>query len=242
MEILKCLKFGSATRKYNPIVRRFCFTMHFYSPKAYDYIRETFDKHLPAARTLRSWYSSLDGCAGFTEASFDALKQRADTEKKSGKQLLVGLMLDGMFIRQHSQWDRNSKSFLGHNTTRDATEESICLPLATNALVLMVSGVENNFKLPIAYFLNDGSKCAEISDSLNEAMYRLHEAGCILISITYDGAAENIAAAKFLGSSMENTFIINPFDTENEKVYMILGPPHMLKLIRNCLGNKRNSN
>lgn len=232
------MQYGSSTRKYSPTVRRFCFTVSYYSPKAYDYIREIFSQNLPTARTLRSWYSSVDGSPGFTEASFNALKHRAEIYNTEGRKLTVCLIHDAMWIRQHSQWDHASKKFLGHNMTRDTNANAICLPLASYALVLMVCGIDGDFKIPIGYFLNNGTKTDELADIITEAMFRLSNVGVQLASMTYDGATENIAAAKALGATLENPYIINRFDSDN-KVYVILDVPHMLKLVRNCLGNKK---
>lgn len=234
---MKCLQFGSATKKISPTIRRFCFTLHYYSPRAYEYLRETFNQHLPTARTLRSWYSAIDAVSGLTEASFDALKQRADDKKKcnENERLLVGLVHDAMFIRQHSQWDKAGKKYLGHNMTRN--EADICLPLASQALVYMVCGIEEDFKLPIGYYLNNGSNAQEVADAIKMIMRKLSDAGVTLVSITYDGATENIAAGRLLGATLEKPYILNTFDEDN-KVYLILDTPHMLKLVRNCLANK----
>lgn len=41
--------------KYSPQLRCFALTLHYYSPKAYDYVRKTFNTSLPHPRTLRKW-------------------------------------------------------------------------------------------------------------------------------------------------------------------------------------------
>lgn len=66
IEIVECLLFGKTTKKYSEAVRVFCLTVHFYSPKAYEYIRSIFKKNLSSTRTIRMWYSSIDGSPGFT--------------------------------------------------------------------------------------------------------------------------------------------------------------------------------
>lgn len=235
MELLKCLQFGSPTRKFSPTIRRFAVTLNFYSPKAYEYVRSTFSQYLPGARTLRGWYSSINGSPGFTDESFDVLKDRANIEKEKGRQLRICLMLDSVYIRQQSQWDKAGKKFLGHNTVRSECD-STSLPLATQALVFMACGIENDFKIPIGYFLNNGANYNEIADLETEVMYRLSHIGIRVVSITYDGATENIKAAKSLGDTLEAPYIINRFDNDS-KVYLILDAPHMIKLVRNCLGN-----
>lgn len=34
--------------------------MHYHSPRAYEFVRETFNKNLPHAATIRSWYANSD--------------------------------------------------------------------------------------------------------------------------------------------------------------------------------------
>lgn len=40
---------------YDPAIRKFALTLHFYSPKAYRFIRNTFNKALPHEHTLYRW-------------------------------------------------------------------------------------------------------------------------------------------------------------------------------------------
>ncbi|KAM7307465.1 THAP domain-containing protein 1-like [Ixodes scapularis] len=47
--------------KYSPALRMFALTLQFYSTKAYNYVRETFECALPHPSTLTKWYSSLKG-------------------------------------------------------------------------------------------------------------------------------------------------------------------------------------
>lgn len=49
-EILNCLKFGRIkSNQYSDSVRRFAYTLHFYCPRGYQFVRNKFDKHLPVA-------------------------------------------------------------------------------------------------------------------------------------------------------------------------------------------------
>lgn len=62
--------------KYSPSMKKFCLTLNYYSPKAYEYVRQTFNTCLPHRKTLSKWYGRLDGEPGFTEESFQALKDK----------------------------------------------------------------------------------------------------------------------------------------------------------------------
>ena len=46
---------GTLRKKFSPALRSFALTLHFLSPKAYDYLRSTFDFALPNPRTIRKW-------------------------------------------------------------------------------------------------------------------------------------------------------------------------------------------
>lgn len=228
--------YGNEYKKYSPDVRLFCFTLNYYSPRAYEYIRSVFNSNLPAPRTIRYWLSSLDDSPGFTDCAFDALREKASEDETKAEPLVVGLIFDEMATRCQSQYDRSTKTFLGHINAGQSSETDEFSALSKEALVLMVSGINRSFKLPIGYFLSKGLVAHEKEVILIEAMSRLHKAGVVLASITFDGAAGNIAAAKLLGAEFDanKPYFANPFDPTNN-VYVLLDPPHMLKLVRNAL-------
>lgn len=239
-EILECLQFGRRSKKYVPNVRLFCFTLHFYSPKAYEYLRTTFNLNLPSIRTLRNWYTAIDGSPGFTRIAFDALSKKANELKAEEKPLIVGIIFDEMAIRKHSQWDAARKEFLGHINTGTPENHAICTPLAKEALVLMVSGIGIDFKIPIAYFLSNGLCSPEKAAVLNEAILRLSNIGVTVASITSDGAKMNVPAYRILGAKFreDKPYFENPFK-KGSNIYINMDPPHMHKLARNRLGDKK---
>lgn len=240
LEILECLQFGRQTKKYSPNVRLFCFTLYFYSPSAYEYIRTTFNWHLPTIRTMRKWYTAIDASSGFTEIAFDALSKKAIELKAQNKPLIVALIFDEMNIRKHSQWDAANKEFLGHiNAGKQENYEGFS-PLAKENLVLMVSGIGTNFKIPIGYFPSNGLCAPEKAALLNEAIIKLTNIHVTVASLTSDGAKSNVPAYNILGTKFDEDkpYFENPLKN-GSKIYIIMDPPHMLKLARNCLGNKK---
>lgn len=239
-EVLECLQFGRRAKQYSAYVRIFCFTVHFYSPRAYEYIRSFFDLNLQHIRTIRNWYSAINGSPGFTECSFSVLKEKADEAKAKGESLNVCLMHDDMSIRKHSQWSSEEGKFLGHINAGKNENYGICSPLANQCNALMVTGIGKKFKIPIGYFLIQSLCAEERAALLYEAMYKLKAIGVIVCAITNDGHIVNITTARILGVDYDadKPYFKNPFD-EEKVVYAILDPPHMLKLARNCLGNKK---
>lgn len=239
---MEYLQIGRHSKKYSASLRIFCLTVHFYSPKAYEYIRQFFHLHLPCIRTIRNWYSAIDGSPGFTECAFSALREKAEESNARGEPLVVNLSHDDMSIRKHSQWSAEQKQFLGHINAGNPVDyrEKSCSPLAKEANVLMVSGIGKEFKMPIGYFLSVGLCAQERAAILNEAMLKLGNVGILVGSITNDGNRANISVAKILGADYNGgkPYFMNPFN-KKYKVYLILDPPHMIKLARNCVGNKK---
>ena len=62
---------------YPDELKSFALTVSFYSSKAYNYVRQTFNLALPHPSTLCQWYRGVNGMPGFTEEAFAALSVRA---------------------------------------------------------------------------------------------------------------------------------------------------------------------
>ncbi|XP_072750897.1 uncharacterized protein [Anoplolepis gracilipes] len=72
--------------KYSEEIRSFALTLHFYSPKAYNYIRKTWGKQfLPHSSTIRKWYQVINGSPGFTKEALIAIITRASQKKGHSK-------------------------------------------------------------------------------------------------------------------------------------------------------------
>jgi len=83
--------------KYSPDIKSFALTLQFYSAKAYDFVRKTFNLALPHPVQIRKWYTKVPAEPGFTEPSFLALSQRV---KNAGKKVICSLMIDEMAIKK----------------------------------------------------------------------------------------------------------------------------------------------
>lgn len=148
-EIEDCLCNGIQNGKdsYPEYVRSFCLTTHFYSPRAYAYIRDKFNNHLPHESTLRSWYrnSNIDVTPGIIKNALDILRAKAQKMRQNGKQLVVSLIFDEMSIRKHVQWCPAARQFLGYASYGHFPDDTGA-PVASQAIVFMVSGLTEFFQ------------------------------------------------------------------------------------------------
>ncbi len=86
-------------------MKKFASTLHFYSTKAYDFVRKSFHKALPHPSTIRKWTSALQCDSGFSAPAFETLKQRVQQAKEMGRTLVCSLMMDEMSIKKQIESD-----------------------------------------------------------------------------------------------------------------------------------------
>lgn len=243
------MKHGRPAKKYSENIRKFCMALQFTSAAAYRYVRTVFAENLPHPVTITKWYRSVDGSPGITLKSLQVLKQKAESYMQNGKKLLVTLMNDEMSIKKKIEWDQYQGEFRGFVTCKnsentrsrgnrnvtnneEATDDGY-LDVAKDVLVFLVVGEE--FKIPVAYFLLNGLRALERASLTKMVIQNVNETGAQVTSLTADGLVANITTATHLGADFKNNkpFFSSPTNP-NDKIYIIMDAPHMLKLARKC--------
>ncbi|CAH2016537.1 unnamed protein product [Acanthoscelides obtectus] len=138
---------GPSLQKYDPSIRCFALTLSFYSPKAYQFVRNTFNKSLPHPSTISKWYQSIDGSPGFTSEALNALKVKKLASKNQN--ILCNLVLHEMSIREQVEW--TGTKFTGYIDIGTKFDSDV-LPHAKEVLVCMVVCINASWKLPVDYF------------------------------------------------------------------------------------------
>lgn len=182
--IADCLIHGSSSKQYDEEVRKFALTLQYYSTRAYNYVRDKFDKNLPHVSTLRKWYmnSSASGEPGFCKQSLLKLTQLANEQKASGTELVCSLVFDEMSIRKHLQWSDCQKKFLGHinyGFRPDGAE----VPIANNAIVFMLNGVNADFTFPVAHYFIQSLLAEEKARLLQDVIKTINACGVRVLNI-----------------------------------------------------------
>lgn len=223
--------------QYPPGARKFAITLHFYSPAAYKYIRKMFETCLPHPNTLCNWYRSINAEPGFTGEAFDRLKEKSRTAKK---EIIGAIIADEMSIRQQKIWTGKRYEGLidmGLGNIDDTND------IASQVYIIMLVGVNESFKIPLAYFLITSLTAEVKANLLNIALEKCHSVGVKVISITFDGCKTNISCMKLLGCKVDNcTNIKTHFKhpSGNYDVAVFLDACHMIKLMRNTFESKKN--
>lgn len=251
-EILRVLCYGLPVGvKYSKNVRSFCFSISYHSCAAYELLRDTFNKNLPHIDTIKSWYAVSDCKAeeGVQDEHIKKLKAIADDfHQGTGSQLTCALVFDEMYIRKQVFWTQDKFDFIGYVSS--SYEPNQNLENSTNrkrivrqAIVFMLSGINKSMQFPVAYYFIHKLDKYGRSKILKEIIEAVTKCGVKIANLTFDGFCSNVSACEMLGADLKigsdefQPYILNDFN--GEKIFIVLDPCHMLKLIRNTLAKKK---
>lgn len=224
------MEVGRKEKKYSTRIRTFALTLHFYSPRGYRYVRSVFQNNLPSISTIRKWYSTVNGKPGYSREAFTALRCKAIEANREGTEVLACLVFDEVAIRVQEEYDQKTDTKTGYVTYGTDTGEK----LAKEALVFMVTGVNEKFKIPIAYFLIAGLKANEKAALIRNTILLAGKSGIKIVGLVYDGLVTNMAVAKQLGANYNNeAYFMNPHS--DDKIFVLPDACHSLKSTRNRL-------
>jgi len=224
--------------KYSPAIRQFALSLHFFSVKAYQYVREQFNTILPHPRTLSKWYSHLNAEPGFTSESLNILELKV---KYSPHAVFGSLVMDEIAIRQHLEYDSSTGKYYGRVDMGSGIDND-SLEVAKECLVFLVVSVNENWKLPIGYFLVCSLNSSQKLALVRYALHVLEKTGIKIISLTFDGCSNNITTAQILGCNYNIDSLITSFASgceNNTRIVILFDPAHMVKLVRNAFDEKK---
>lgn len=218
------------TNVYSENIRKFAVSLHFLSPKAYNFIREKLNGNLPHPKTISKWYYNVDAAPGFSKETFETIQTRVKYSKK--EKILCSLVFDEMAIRKYVEWDGHryyGLVDLGTGINYESTD------VASQVLAFMLVSVNESWKIPVGYFFINSLSSTKKAELLNQCFNLLFECGISVMNITFDGAQTNFSICKSLGCNLD----VDNLRTEiNNGVFIFPDPSHMVKLVRNLLGEK----
>ncbi|KAH9371636.1 hypothetical protein HPB48_022418 [Haemaphysalis longicornis] len=117
-------------RRYSLEMRKFASTLHYYSPRAYEYLRTLFS--MPSVRSIRQWLKVVDSWPCFTREVLDGLKEKHKDD--TPREQLCSIIPDGMSIKKVCELDSSSGRLigyvdLGHSQDPQNTDECLRTPL-----------------------------------------------------------------------------------------------------------------
>ena len=180
----------------------------------------------------------LHTMTGFHEEAFQELRNhKGDPEFENAT-----LTLDEMSLKSYLNYDPKLKRNFGYVDHGGNTNITGSNEIATDALVVMLVSMRGRWKLPLGYMLTKSITADVQAGIIREALRRSFDAGVRVRVLTMDGTAHNTSTYKALGCNLLPTKISgmkvdfpHPHKDANYRIYGMLDPPHMIKLVRNIL-------
>ena len=185
--------------------------------KAYRYLRYKLKYPLPHISTLRKWATSFDCGPGILHSVLSLMKAQA--KSLTDIQKVTVISFDEAKISSQICFDIKNEQVLGP---------------VDNVQVIMARGLLSDWKQPVYYQFDK----AMTIQTLTEVVTRIEECGFRVVAQVSDLGAENRALWKKLNITTHNTSYPNPVDPERN-IYVFADVPHLLKLSRNHLLDKR---
>lgn len=239
-EVLRCLQNGIPHRQMFPSsVRDFCTTLHFHSPRGYEYVRAAFGNTLPNPYTIRHWYanSDINGESGINEYCLNILKKKVQEKKAKNEQLYLALLFDEMAIRKLIQF--SEKGMMGYEDFL-GTDPAEAKP-ASNCIVYMASAVNDNFHLPVAFFFITSLNAEQKTVGLKKVARAIFDCGAILMSVSFDGIVSNPSMCRKLQANLDifSKDFAPYFEIDGHRIHIFFDVSHVEKLVRNALFSQK---
>ncbi|KAI4468165.1 thap domain-containing protein 9 [Holotrichia oblita] len=207
--------------RYSNEFKQFALTTYFLGPKVYRFLSSSL--RLPSKSTLCRITNKWNIAAGLSEFVCKVVEAKIATVNEEAKDCI--LCIDEMTLKTFLFYHRSKDTIIGFHETIQRSY----VP-ANNALVLMIRGVNVNWKQPFAYFFTCSScPVNDLKIIIFNAINKLIQIGFNVLALVSDQGTNFIRFSKNVGVSEASPY----FTVNNRKIFYIFDTPHLLKSTRN---------
>ena len=209
-------------RRWSDEMYHFASGLHYTGPQAYRFMSTIM--LLPSKKSLHKWMTNVEISEGFSEDVFKLMHIKAKALSKREK--LCTIMLDEMSIKYHADYNRRLDKVIGLETIK-CNEKAI---LANHVIVFMACGTCSNWRQALGcHFVFDMCDANILQTLIRDCLTYLTSAGYIPVNVTCDQGANFRGLANKLGITIEKPY----FYHNEQKIFFLFDPPHLLKSFRN---------
>ena len=201
-------------------------SLYYHSKKAYKLLSKMFK--LPSKSTLQRTLQRSNVYPGFSEKVFSALKIKVNTLSEIDRNCAI--VFDEMTLKVGLTYNSQLDKIEGFEDFGDMGPTKF---VANHALAFMVRGLHSKWKQPVGYFLSSGPVAAPMLQNLvRNCIKKIHSIGLkVKVLICDQGTNNRSFLEKRECISIEKPF----FEVDDQKIFCMYDPPHLLKNIRNNL-------
>ncbi|XP_035662524.1 uncharacterized protein LOC118406544 [Branchiostoma floridae] len=240
------------TMRWHPMMIRWCLSIFYQSPAAYDTIRNSGFLYLPHRTTLQQYSKFTNPTPGFNPDILKRLGEESNVVNEVEYKKNVCLIWDEMKIKSGLVYSKTSGELVGFTdlggvnnelkafekrcqAEQHGTEEEP--DLATHVLAFMVRGIFINLQFVFAYFPCLGFSSDQLYPAVWQANAILDQMGFHVRAFVSDGASPNRRFYKVHEDDQRLVYWTwNPY-RPGEKMYFMSDVPHLMKTTRNNMEN-----
>lgn len=208
--------------RYSNEFKQLALTIYFLGPKVYKFLQSTLA--LPNPCTLKRITKRYEISPGLNLFLFNFLQFK--TQNFLPESLECVLCADEMSIKSNLYYNISKDEIIGFNESNNRKTYDP----AKFVLVLMIRGINCNWKQPIAYFFISNSCTGfDLQDIIFSSIFKLQNIKINVKAFISDMGSNFIGLSNKLQVSPERPY----FEVNNHKIVYIFDPPHLLKATRN---------
>lgn len=221
--------------KHTPALRKFAVTLHYCSAAAYKHVRQVFKGRLPHPRVIGKWCENSSGDPGFNKQALDILNKRF---KSSGQRMICTLTVDELPLRHQTKWTgRKPSGVVDFGAGSEKSGE-----IATQAYIFIIVCMNENWKIPVAYFLVSRLSAETRANLLKTCLSECYNVGVDIVAIKFDGSASNLEVANLMGCDLKNPACLKTTFSHpicGSEVAIIFDAGQLRQIVRNTFEAKR---
>lgn len=199
-------------------------SIHFNSPKAYNFLRQKIKIKLPHKNSLNNWIPIKHFHVGFHKKYMHDLKNIFN--KMDAKSREAVLIFDEMSIKKDLKYNIKHDELSGVEDFGFKRTQK----MAKHVCVFMVRGLISNWKYVFSYYASDNSIIGD--DLVNLLITNLNvafESGLNIRSIICDQGANNRNCFKKLGVTISKPFFHYDYKRLEKKIYCMYDTVQLIK-------------
>lgn len=226
-----------------PEFKVFAMTLYYFSSMAYEHVREFCNSSLPNPQLILAWFNKTNGQPGFSKEAFLALTNLSKFNKTEnrGKNLLFSMNIGELKLKSAVKFDETDGQPYGWINFGTNFIEGNC-DLAENVFFILLTGVNNNYRIPIGYFFVGTMTGAEMASLIRLAVEFTAAAGIRTISLNFEQKSNYRSMTTSLGcvfNVSQFNRLKTYFEVRNARIYVFPEIYGILESIENCLKERK---
>jgi DNA transposase THAP9 len=213
-------------KPWNSEEKKLSLALYYKSPSTYKYMRRN-KITLPGESTVRHWLHSINYSTGFPKQYLEQIKLKTSEMNENEKKCAI--LLDEVSIMKTLEYNKVLDEIEGYEDLGTLGRKN---KLGSHALVVMVRGLYNNWKLPLCYFFTgSGVKGDDLVIIIEDCIKQILDLDLLPTCIICDQGTQNRRMYTLLGGNEDQ-----PSTTIcGKKIFLIYDMPHLIKSVRNNL-------